>query len=62
MHIAVRKTLSATGEEIGESTVALQVKVTELTNKTNDFWDKWISCGRQLGVVINKRLLILATA
>ena len=32
--------LSATGEEIGESTVALQVKVTELTNKTNELWEQ----------------------
>ena len=43
--------LSATGEEIGESTVALQVKVTELTNKTNELWEQmdklWASAWRR---------------
>lgn len=43
--------LSATGEEIGESTVALQVKVTELNERTNELWkemDKlWASAWRR---------------
>jgi len=43
--------LSATGEEIGESTVALQVKVTELSNKTNELWEQmdklWASAWRR---------------
>ena len=43
--------LSATGEEIGESTVALQVKVTELTNKTAELWEQmdklWASAWRR---------------
>jgi len=43
--------LSATGEEIGESTVALQVKVTELSNRTNELWEQmdklWASAWRR---------------
>ena len=43
--------LSATGEEIGESTVALQVKVTELSNKTAELWEQmdklWASAWRR---------------
>lgn len=43
--------LSATGEEIGESTVALQVKVTELSNKTVELWEQmdklWASAWRR---------------
>ncbi len=47
----LEKKLSATGEEIGESTVALQVKVNELTNKTNELWEQmdklWASAWRR---------------
>ncbi|GGF55117.1 hypothetical protein [Alteromonas lipolytica] len=43
--------LSATGEEIGESTVALQVKVTELSNRTTELWEQmdklWASAWRR---------------
>lgn len=43
--------LSATGEEIGESSVALQVKVTELGNRTNELWEQmdklWASAWRR---------------
>jgi chromosome segregation ATPase len=43
--------LSATGEEIGDTTVALQVKVTELSNRTNELWDQmdklWASAWRR---------------
>jgi chromosome segregation ATPase len=43
--------LSATGEEMGESTVALQVKVTELSNRAEELWgqmDKlWASAWRR---------------
>ncbi|TPV60914.1 hypothetical protein FJ444_04645 [Aestuariibacter sp. GS-14] len=43
--------LSATGEEIGESTVALQIKVTELTNKSTELWEQmdklWASAWRR---------------
>ena len=43
--------LSATGEEIGESTVALQVKVTELSNKSSELWEQmdklWASAWRR---------------
>lgn len=43
--------LSATGEEIGDTTVALQVKVTELSNKTNELWEQmdklWASAWRR---------------
>lgn len=43
--------LSATGEEIGESTVALQVKVNELTNKSAELWEQmdklWASAWRR---------------
>nr|WP_136249611.1 hypothetical protein [Ningiella ruwaisensis] len=43
--------LSATGEEIGNSTVALQVKLTELSEKTEELWDQmdklWASAWRR---------------
>lgn len=43
--------LSATGEEMGESTVALQVKVTELSERTNELWEQmdklWASAWRR---------------
>ena len=43
--------LSATGEEMGESTVALQVKVTELSNRAEELWDQmdklWASAWRR---------------
>ena len=42
--------LSATGEEMGESTVALQVKVNELNDKTSELWEQmdklWASAWR----------------
>lgn len=49
--VQLENKLSATGEEIGESTVALQVKVTELSNKTNELWEQmdklWASAWRR---------------
>ena len=43
--------LSATGEEMGNSTVALQVKVTELSTKTEELWEQmdklWASAWRR---------------
>lgn len=43
--------LSATDEEMGNSTVALQVKVTELSNKTEKLWEQmdklWASAWRR---------------
>lgn len=43
--------LSATGEEMGNSTVALQVKVGELTEKSEELWDQmdklWASAWRR---------------
>ncbi|WP_100640704.1 hypothetical protein [Alteromonas facilis] len=43
--------LSATGEEMGESTVALQVKVSELSNRAEELWDQmdklWASAWRR---------------
>ncbi|MGQ8365747.1 hypothetical protein [Glaciecola sp. 1036] len=43
--------LSATGEEMGESTVALQVKVGELSEKANELWEQmdklWASAWRR---------------
>jgi chromosome segregation ATPase len=43
--------LSATGEEMGNSTVALQVKVTELSAKSVELWDQmdklWASAWRR---------------
>ncbi|WP_448568425.1 hypothetical protein [Thalassotalea ganghwensis] len=43
--------LSATGEEIGESTVALKVKLEALTEKTNELWSEmdklWASAWRR---------------
>ena len=32
--------LSATGEDLGESTVALQVKVSELSNRAEELWEQ----------------------
>lgn len=47
----LERKLSATGEEMGESTVALQVKVSELTDKSNELWDQmdklWASAWRR---------------
>jgi chromosome segregation ATPase len=49
--LSLEDKISATGEEIGNSTVALQVKVTELTNKSNELWDQmdklWASAWRR---------------
>lgn len=49
--LQLEKRLSATGEEIGESTVALQVKVSELTDKSNELWEQmdklWASAWRR---------------
>ena len=49
--LELEKKLSATGEEMGESTVALQVKVNELASKTNDLWEQmdklWASAWRR---------------
>lgn len=43
--------LSATGEELDQSAVALQVKVTELSKKTEELWDQmdklWASAWRR---------------
>jgi len=43
--------LSATGEEMDNSTVALQIKVTELSNKAEQLWDQmdklWASAWRR---------------
>ena len=47
----LERKLSATGEEMGESTVALQVKVSELTDKSEELWDQmdklWASAWRR---------------
>ncbi|GLR69799.1 hypothetical protein [Agaribacter marinus] len=49
--LSVENQLSATGEEIGNSTVALQVKVSELTEKSKELWDQmdklWASAWRR---------------
>ncbi|NMH61172.1 hypothetical protein [Alteromonas ponticola] len=49
--VELENKLSATGEEIGESTVALQVKVTDLSKRTNDLWEQmdklWASAWRR---------------
>lgn len=49
--LSLEDKLSATGEEMGNSTVALQVKVTELTNKSNELWEQmdklWASAWRR---------------
>ncbi len=37
---SLEQRLSATGEEMGNSTVALQVKVTELAEKTEELWEQ----------------------
>lgn len=43
--------LSATGEDLGESTVALQVKVSELSNRAEELWEQmdklWASAWRR---------------
>ncbi|MDM7860541.1 hypothetical protein QTP81_08030 [Alteromonas sp. ASW11-36] len=43
--------LSATGEDLGESTVALQVKVSELSNRADELWEQmdklWASAWRR---------------
>lgn len=43
--------LSATGEEMGNSTVALQVKLTEVSNRTQELWEQmdklWASAWRR---------------
>ena len=48
---SIENTLSATGEEMGNSTVALQVKVGELGEKTTELWDQmdklWASAWRK---------------
>jgi chromosome segregation ATPase len=36
----LEETLSATGEEMGESAVAMQVRVTQLTEKTDQLWEQ----------------------
>lgn len=47
----LEQTLSATGEEIGESTVAMQVKVGKLVEKTDKLWQEmdklWASAWRK---------------
>jgi len=47
----LERKLSATGEEMGESTVALQVKVGELSDKSEELWDQmdklWASAWRR---------------
>lgn len=47
----LERRLSATGEEIGESAVAMQVRVTELSDKTQDLWEQmdklWASAWRK---------------
>lgn len=57
--------LSATGEEMGESAVALQVKVTELSTKTNDLWQQmdrlWASAWRRNQADIEELSVALKT-
>lgn len=47
----LERRLSATGEEMGESAVAMQVRVTELSDKTQDLWEQmdklWASAWRK---------------
>jgi chromosome segregation ATPase len=47
----LEKRLSATGDEMGQSAVALQVKVTELSERTNQLWEQmdklWASAWRR---------------
>lgn len=49
--LQLERKLSATDEEIGESTIALQVKVTELSEKTTELWEQmdklWASAWRR---------------
>lgn len=49
--VELESKLSATDEEMGESTVALQVKVNELTEKTTELWEQmdklWASAWRR---------------
>lgn len=49
--LSLENRLSATGEEMGNSTVALQVKVSELSEKSEELWDQmdklWASAWRR---------------
>lgn len=49
--VSLENKLSATGEEMGNSTVALQVKVTELSNRAEQLWEQmdklWASAWRR---------------
>ncbi|XQW86688.1 hypothetical protein ACOYR1_08180 [Thalassotalea piscium] len=49
--VQLEQQLSATGEEIGESTVALKVKLEALTEKSNELWSEmdklWASAWRK---------------
>ncbi|MDG1121075.1 MAG: hypothetical protein P8J70_00065 [Glaciecola sp.] len=49
--VELENRLSATGEEMGNSTVALQVKVTELANRSEELWQQmdklWASAWRR---------------
>lgn len=49
--LSLENRLSATGEEMGNSTVALQVKVGELSEKTEELWEQmdklWASAWRR---------------
>lgn len=49
--VQLEQQLSATGEEIGESTVALKVKLEALTEKSNELWSEmdklWASAWRR---------------
>ena len=49
--LSLENRLSATGEEMGNSTVALQVKVSELSDKTEELWEQmdklWASAWRR---------------
>lgn len=49
--VSLENRLNATGEEMGNSTVALQVKVTELSARTEELWEQmdklWASAWRR---------------
>ncbi|MDT0594093.1 hypothetical protein [Glaciecola petra] len=49
--LSLENRLSATGEEMGNSTIALQVKVTELSEKSEELWEQmdklWASAWRR---------------
>lgn len=49
--LSLENKLSTTGEEIGNSTVALQVKVNELSNRSQELWEQmdklWASAWRR---------------